>query len=247
MHAVLARSPALHGAVADRRTRGVRHPRGFRAPSRLRCSRVGVEDESHGSRPSIEVPDPSSFGPSGGRLFVFGLGYTSLGLVNTLRRGGWHVSGTCRDEARVRSLRHAGVDAHLWRPDDVVRLDDDGITAVLAATHVLNSTPPNGDFDRDPVLADAACMDALRRAVDRGALRWIGYLSSTGVYGEHDGGWVDESSECSPTSPTAVRRRNAELEWSRCERNAFGRWCLFNNGVVAMCWPHCGCWRFGWR
>ena len=85
----------------------------------------------------------------------------------------------------MRSLRHAGVDAHLWRPDDVVRLDDDGITAVLAATHVLNSTPPNGDFDRDPVLADAACMDALRRAVDRGALRWIGYLSSTGVYGEH--------------------------------------------------------------
>jgi nucleoside-diphosphate-sugar epimerase len=60
-------------------------------------------------------------------------------------------------------------------------------------------------------------MDALRRAVDGGALRWIGYLSSTGVYGEHHGGWVDESSECSPTSPTAVRRRNAELEWSRCE------------------------------
>ena len=179
---------------------------------------MGDEGESHGSRPSIAVPDPSSFGPSGGRLFVFGLGYTSLGLVNTLRRGGWHVSGTCRDEARVRSLRSAGVDAHLWRPDDVVRLDDDGITAVLAATHVLNSTPPNGDFDRDPVLADAACMDALRRAVDRGALRWIGYLSSTGVYGEHDGGWVDESSECSPTSPTAVRRRNAELEWSQqCE------------------------------
>ena len=168
----------------------------FRARSRLVVRRVsasgasGASDGSAPRRPSIRAPPPAD--PTTGvprSLFCFGLGYTSLGLVNVLKRAGWTVSGTCRDDSRAESLASAGIDAHVWRPDDHLRLDRDGVAALAAATHVLASVPPVADFDRDPVLTDARCVDVLARSEN---LRWLGYLSSTGVYGDKLGAWVDE-------------------------------------------------------
>ena len=173
---------------------------------------------------------------------MFGLGYTSLGLANVLLRAGWRVSGTVRDAERAASLAARGVDAHVWRPDDGVALRPDALDALRDATHVLNSVPPVADFDRDPVLADPACVAALREkleAVDaalaaaapgkgnvvvRAAgdddsaaiipLRWLGYLSSTSVYGDAGGAWVDETTRgLAPTAPKAVARLDAENAW----------------------------------
>ena len=210
---------ALTSNLRQRRARPFRRCASA-APRWRRVTKVAATEGAGHQKVTIAAPDPSAFAPDGGRLFCFGLGYTSLGLVNTLKRAGWVVSGTCRDASKVASLREAGVDAHVWRPDDAVRLDSRGIHAVLAATHVLNSVPPNGDFDRDPVLADAACMDALRAGKEAGTLRWLGYLSSTGVYGEHRGAWVDEGTPCAPASPVAKRRANAEREWLASDLNA---------------------------
>ncbi len=111
------------------------------------------------------------------RLFVFGFGYTAQTIASAL--DGWHVLGTSRDGR-----------------DGTIRFDDANAvyTEVAAATHILSSVPPEGD--RDPVL------DTYGEHFGRA---WIGYLSSTGVYGDALGGWVDE------TAPVAGRRpgRNA--------------------------------------
>ena len=117
--------------------------------------RVARRSAPHPADPTTGVPRS---------LFCFGLGYTSLGLVNVLKRAGWTVSGTCRDDSRAESLASAGIDAHVWRPDDHLRLDRDGVAALAAATHVLASVPPVADFDRDPVLTDARCVDVLARS-----------------------------------------------------------------------------------
>lgn len=103
------------------------------------------------------------------RLFVFGLGYTAGTLSHRLEGEGWRVVGTTRDGR-----------------DGTVAFDDAGrvLAEMAAATHILCSIPPDGEAD--PVLARYG--DALA-----GSGAWTGYLSSTGVYGDAGGAWVDES------------------------------------------------------
>jgi nucleoside-diphosphate-sugar epimerase len=113
-----------------------------------------------------------------GTLLIFGLGYTAQAIAAALP--GWVVLATTRD-GREGSLRFD--DAAAVRP------------ALAAATHVLSSVPPADDTD--PVLARYG--DALGHT-------WLGYLSSTGVYGDAGGAWVDE------TAPTGTGRRTARAE-----------------------------------
>lgn len=121
------------------------------------------------------------------RLLIFGLGYTASRVAERLRADGWQVAGT---------RRSATGDA--LAEDDPAVIDE-----IAAATHILSSVPPGGDAD--PVLARHA--DALRAA----PAQWVGYLSSTGVYGDAAGAWVDES------APVGTGRRSAraaaDLAW----------------------------------
>jgi len=114
------------------------------------------------------------------RLLIFGLGYTAQAIAARLE--GWQVAGTSRD-GRDGTIAFADADA-------VAR-------AIAAATHILSSVPP--DAGLDPVLASYGI--ALGRA---GA--WLGYLSSTGVYGDTGGAWVDE------TAPIGGGRRSVRAE-----------------------------------
>jgi nucleoside-diphosphate-sugar epimerase len=113
------------------------------------------------------------------RLLVFGLGYTARRLADTLADKGWRVVGTTRDG------RGGSIAFH-----DVERVRAE----IAAATHILSSVPPEGEAD--PVLA--AYRDPIATAGG-----WMGYLSSTGVYGDTGGAWVDES------APTGSGRRGA--------------------------------------
>lgn len=136
-----------------------------------------------------------------GTLFCFGLGYTAGALARTLVAEGWRVAGTCRAPSRAEALRGEGIEAHPF--DGAEPLDP----AVFAeADHLLSSVPPGPGGD--PVLrhhaADFAAMEGLR---------WVGYLSTTGVYGTRDGGWVDESSAREPTGERGARRVAAEDGW----------------------------------
>ena len=111
-------------------------------------------------------------------LFVFGAsGYTARALAGVLKRSGWRVSGACRGEETREALRAAGVEAHTWDPDDDVPLSRDALDCLRAATHVLSSVPPVGDFDRDPARTPprAPCAPQLAtdcRVVCAEALSW---------------------------------------------------------------------------
>jgi nucleoside-diphosphate-sugar epimerase len=138
------------------------------------------------------------------RLFCFGLGYSALVLARRLRRRGWAIAGTCRSEAKRATLARDGIEAHLFDRDRP--LADCG-TALAGATHLLSSVPP--DAAGDPVIdhhgGDIAAIGRL--------LAWSGYLSTTGVYGDRDGGWVDETAPLRPTGERGRRRSAAETEW----------------------------------
>lgn len=135
------------------------------------------------------------------RFFCFGLGFSAMALARRLLAEGWRVGGTCRTEEKRAALAAEGIEAFLFQRGEA--LPD---AALAGATHILSSVPP--DETGDPVLD--ACGGAL--AAQSGA-RWIGYLSTTGVYGDWRGAWVDEASPLRPSLERAWRRVAAEEGW----------------------------------
>ena len=117
------------------------------------------------------------------------MGYTATRLADRLRADGWLVTGT---------RRMSGGDA--------VAFDDEAavLTAFDNATHILSSVPPMGEGG-DPVLQKYGA------AIAASAVLWTGYLSSTGVYGDTGGAWVDESAPVGEGRRTA--RAQADLAW----------------------------------
>jgi nucleoside-diphosphate-sugar epimerase len=134
-------------------------------------------------------------------LFCFGLGYTALALARRLAGSGWAVTGTCRSAEKAALLREAGFSAVLFDRERPIATG-----ALHGITHILVSVPP--DPQGDPVLT--------RHAGDIAAmpgLEWLGYLSTTGVYGDRGGGWVDETGALQPTGERGRRRVAAEQDW----------------------------------
>lgn len=134
-----------------------------------------------------------------GTLLSVGHGYSARELGRSLGPG-WRVIGTTRSPARADELRAEGVEPVIWPGDDLR-------PALAAATHVLSSVPPGAGGD--PVVA--ALGKALRAARH---LVWVGYLSTTGVYGDHRGGWVDETTPLTPATGRGAARVAAEAEWA---------------------------------
>jgi nucleoside-diphosphate-sugar epimerase len=124
-----------------------------------------------------------------GHMLIFGMGYTASRLADTLRGQGWRVTGT---------RRMSGGDAVAFNDRFAV------LSALDNATHILSSVPPLPEGG-DPVLM--AYGDALIAS----NAQWIGYLSSTGVYGDTAGAWVDESAAVGEGRRTA--RAEADRAW----------------------------------
>jgi nucleoside-diphosphate-sugar epimerase len=133
-------------------------------------------------------------------LFVFGLGYSATPIALALKQAGWRSGGTVRDSAKKDALQAEGLAALTF--DNRPAIED----ALIGATHLLVSVPPGNS--NDPVLA------AHRKALQKArALRWIGYLSTIGVYGDQQGAWIDETTPFSPASDRAIARIGAETAW----------------------------------
>jgi nucleoside-diphosphate-sugar epimerase len=128
-------------------------------------------------------------------LIIFGLGYTGIAIGHAAVAAGLHVTAATRDPAAAGSPSGIEVVAFTAARQPLMR-----------ATHLLATAPP--DRNGDPVLA--AYAEVIASAP---ALRWIGYLSTTGVYGDRGGGWVDETSALRPSGARGRRRVAAERGW----------------------------------
>ncbi len=129
-------------------------------------------------------------------LFCIGLGYSARYLAQRLLPKGWTVTGTYREDPP------AGFPAGVR----LVKYGDVSSKDLSEITRLLLSAPPGPDGD--PVMADLGT--AIREAE---SLQWIGYLSTTGVYGDAGGAWVDESSPLNPGNDRGRYRADAEAAW----------------------------------
>ena len=138
------------------------------------------------------------------RLFIFGLGYTASRIAAALRPQGWEVIATGSDGA--------------------LRFDDTGNVrlALADSSHVLSSVPPGGE-GADPVLETYG--DSLGG-------KWLGYLSSTGVYGDSGGAWVDETAATGKGRRTA--RAEADADWLRLGARVFRLPGIYGPGRSAL-------------
>ena len=137
--------------------------------------------------------------PMSKTLLSLGHGYSAQALARILPDD-WRVIATTRSAEKASAMRTAGVEVRQWPGSD---LSPD----LEQATHVLSSIAPGQDGD--PILASMS--EQLRGARH---LQWLGYLSTTGVYGDHSGGWVDETTALRPTTLRGQRRMEAEAAWA---------------------------------
>jgi NAD dependent epimerase/dehydratase family enzyme len=131
-------------------------------------------------------------------ILFFGFGFSAQALARRLDSQQWIVSGTSRSDdgaAEITAQGYRGV-----RFDQLKSIPED-------VTHIVSSVPPDGD----PVLRAFGTQLAARATV----LTWIAYLSTTGVYGDRGGQWIDEDSPLTPSTERGHRRLKAEQDWSR--------------------------------
>lgn len=134
-------------------------------------------------------------------LLSLGHGFSARALAPLLLSEGWEVIGTTRDPAKLEAMRATGISAILWQAEAVTE-------ALGRATHLLMSAAP--DAEGDPALR------LVGPAIEERApgIEWAGYLSTTGVYGDHQGGWVTEETPLAPATRRGQLRVEAENAWS---------------------------------
>ena len=138
-------------------------------------------------------------------LFIFGLGYTASRIADAMREHGWHVDATGSD---------GNIDFA-----DATAVE----SALQKASHVLSSVPPDRSSGLDPVL------DTYSSRIGQS---WLGYLSSTGVYGDAGGAWVDESSPIGTGRRSA--RSEADEEWLKMGARVFRLPGIYGPGRSAL-------------
>ncbi|SFR35784.1 Nucleoside-diphosphate-sugar epimerase [Litoreibacter janthinus] len=140
-------------------------------------------------------------------LLSVGHGYSAQALTRLLLPQGWTIAGTTRSDEKAEKFQTQGVQPIIWPGED---LSDQ----ISEATHLLVSAGP--DESGDPLLNAARPLLATH-AKD---LEWVGYLSTTGVYGDHQGGWVDEASPLTPSTKRGRYRVEAETEWQKLAKES---------------------------
>jgi nucleoside-diphosphate-sugar epimerase len=141
-------------------------------------------------------------------LLIFGLGYSSTAVLRAAGHRYGRIIATVRSPEKASAMTAAGVEGQAVTvlPFDGSGLSQDLAAAIADAGEVLVSAPP--DETGDPVLK--ACSAALSAHPPKA----VAYLSTVGVYGDHEGRWVDEETECRPVSQRSVERLHAEQAWT---------------------------------
>jgi hypothetical protein len=144
-------------------------------------------------------------------VMIFGAGYSGKAIANALKPEAASLSGTTRSKDKFASLAAAGMTPFLF---DGVHLNDELIAAMGNVTHLVQSVAPGKDGD--PLLALLG--GDLKKFLPN--LTWVAYLSTVGVYGDHHGAWVDETTPCRPVSARSVERVAAEAAWTEAAQKA---------------------------
>ena len=134
---------------------------------------------------------------------ILGAGFSGLAMARALVARGIPVAGTSRSAQKAAELSTHGIDGLVF---DGLRVGEPLLEAVARATHVVVSIAPGETGD--PVLR---LLSGRLAASPR--LQWLAYLSTVGVYGNHDGAWVDEDTPAAPVSRRSVERVEAENGW----------------------------------
>jgi len=153
-----------------------------------------------------------------GRFFLFGLGFSGRVIARRLAEQGWEVTGTSRSGEAVDCPGVRGLPFDRDHPLPAGCLD--GMDAVLS------SVPPDGAGD--PVL------DRMGEVLRAAAPAWTGYLSTTGVYGDHGGAWVTEETPVNPTLDRSRRRLAAETRWRAMGAHIFRLAGIYGPGRSAV-------------
>jgi nucleoside-diphosphate-sugar epimerase len=133
-------------------------------------------------------------------LLSLGHGYSAQALAARLIPQGWRVIGTTRSAEKAEKIATTGAEPLIWPEGDLS-------PALRAADALLVSAGPGPEGD--PVLARTEA--EIRQAAS--GLKWAGYLSTTGVYGDHQGDWVDEDTPLAPSTERGIARVRAEAAW----------------------------------
>jgi nucleoside-diphosphate-sugar epimerase len=150
-----------------------------------------------GRRSALAYGSPAQHIPRMKRLLTLGHGYTAQRLAGLALTAGWQVSGTTRNAACAAEIAATGVAPVLW--------GQAVLPLISRASHILISTAP--DDKGDPAL------QAFTSALQAARPVWVGYLSTTAVYGNHDGAWVDEDTPLTPGTARGRARVAAETAW----------------------------------
>jgi nucleoside-diphosphate-sugar epimerase len=137
-------------------------------------------------------------------LFCFGFGFSAKTLAQHLDKSKWKISGTSRTAEGVQAINAQNCQGLLF--DDVKSIP-------TTVTHILSSVPPSDDGD--------IVIKKFNTEMSKRNFEWIGYLSTTGVYGDHDGDWVDENTPLTPNTKRGEKRVAAEIEWLKLKAHIF--------------------------
>ena len=137
-------------------------------------------------------------------LMIFGAGYSGKAIAASNAARFERFSGTTRTEAKAAAVAAASLEPFIF---DGQTIDSTLENALASVTHLVQSIAPGAAGDPLIRLAGDQILELMPK------LKWISYLSTVGVYGDHDGQWVDEETECRPVSERSIERVAAERAW----------------------------------
>ncbi|MBB4009566.1 SDR family oxidoreductase [Allorhizobium taibaishanense] len=138
-------------------------------------------------------------------LMIFGAGFSGKAIGQRFAEAGFSVNGTSRSLAKAEALAGLGITPLVF---DGNAFSAPLLAAMAQTTHLVQSIAPGRDGD--PLLRLTG--GNLKTVMPK--LQWIAYLSTVGVYGDHQGAWVDEETDCKPVSDRSVERVEAEQAWA---------------------------------
>jgi nucleoside-diphosphate-sugar epimerase len=142
-------------------------------------------------------------------VVIFGCGYSGTAIAKAFLAQGFSVTGTTRSPDKAAALRTLGIDGLVFDGDV---LEPGALASMTSATHLVQSIAPREAGDPLVKLAGGSIADMMPK------LGWIGYLSTVGVYGDHQGNWVTEETPCVPASVRSKERLEAEEAWMEIGR-----------------------------